>query len=87
MRITRRHLRKIIKETLLLEQDVEGAGTAAVEAFILNDLLEENEEMTLEDILEQSDGAGFDSKEAEEVIAELLDSGQIVDEDGTITLA
>jgi DNA replicative helicase MCM subunit Mcm2 (Cdc46/Mcm family) len=87
MRITRQHLRKIIKETLLLEQDAEGTGTAAVEAFILNDLLEENEEMILEDIIEQSEGAGFDSKEAEEVIAKLLDTGQIVDEDGTITLA
>ena len=85
MKLTRRKLREIIKETLLLEQ--EGVGSDAVQAFILNDLLEEGEEMTLEDILEQSEGAGFDSKEAEEVVAELLDTGQLVDEDGVITLA
>lgn len=85
MRITRRKLREIIKETLLLEQ--EGVGSGAIEAFILNDLLEENEEMPLEDILEQSEGAGFDSKEVEEVVAILLDTGQLVDEDGAISLA
>jgi len=85
VRITRRKLREIIKETLLLEQ--EGVGSGAIEAFILNDLLEENEEMPLEDILEQSEGAGFDSKEVEEVVAILLDTGQLVDEDGAISLA
>jgi hypothetical protein len=87
MRMTRDHLRKIIKETLLLEQEYDGVGDSAIEAFILNDLLEENEEMPLEDILEQSDGAGFDSKEAEEIVTKLLDTGRLVDKDGNIALA
>ena len=86
MRLTRRQLRSIIKETLLLEQEEQAAGNDPVRSFILNDLMVANEEMSLRDVLEQSEGAGFDSKEAEEVIAELIDTGQLLDEDGVLTL-
>ena len=86
MRLTRRQLRSIIKETLLLEQTGEGVGGDAIQSFIVNDLLAKEKEMKLEDILEQSEGAGFDSKEAEEVVAELLDTGVLVDEGGVIAV-
>ena len=87
MKITRRQLRQIIREVSDATEAGEGVGTKAIRAFLIDELLVDNDELTLEDVLQQSEGAGFDSKEVEETIEELLNSGEIIDEDGILVLS
>jgi len=86
MRITRHQLRKIIQEASDAAEGAEGVGATAIRAFLIDELLVDNDELTLKDVLQQSEGAGFDSTEVEETIEELLDTGEIVDEDGMLVL-
>tara|TARA_B100000519_G_scaffold203338_1_gene225722 strand:+ start:5223 stop:5486 length:264 start_codon:yes stop_codon:yes gene_type:complete len=74
MKVTRRQLRKLIKEVLLLEQLDDGTGDSAIRAFIVDELLADEDELTREDIIQQAEGAGFDSKEVEEVLDVLLET-------------
>ena len=79
MKISLSELRKIIKEATTGQ----GVGDQAVRAFLLDELLVDNDELTLEDVIEQSEGAGFDSKIVEDTIEEMLSVGEIVDEEGS----
>jgi len=82
MKISLSELRKIIKEATTGQ----GVGDQAVRAFLLDELLVDNDELTLEDVIEQSEGAGFDSKTVEDTIEEMLSVGEIVDEEGILVL-
>ena len=89
MIITRDQIRALIKEVLLHEQtsDVgDGTGNKAVQAFIMDELLIQDEEFTMEDIIQQAEGAGFDSKEVEEVLDTLLDTDVIKEEEEIIVV-
>jgi len=86
MRISLLQLRKIIKEVSDSTESGEGVGDKAVRAFLLDELLIDNDELTLTDIIEQSEGAGFDSSTVEETIDEMLASGEIIEEDGNLVL-
>lgn len=74
MKVTRRQLRKLIKEVLLFEQLDDGTGESAIRAFIVDELLADESDLTREDIIQQAEGAGFDSKEVEEVLDVLLET-------------
>ncbi len=74
MKVTRRQLRKLIKEVLLFEQLDDGTGESAIRAFIVDELLADEADLTREDIVQQAEGAGFDSKEVEEVLDVLLET-------------
>tara|TARA_Y100001970_G_C14254249_1_gene874002 strand:- start:1923 stop:2174 length:252 start_codon:yes stop_codon:yes gene_type:complete len=82
MKISLSELRKIIKEATTGQ----GVGDQAVRAFLLDELLVDNDELTLDDIIEQSEGAGFDSEVIEDTIEEMLSAGEIIDEDGVLVL-
>ena len=74
MKITRRQLRKIIQEAILREQADDGTGDTAIRAFVVDELLATGDDLTREDIIQQAEGAGFDSKEVEEVLDMLLET-------------
>ena len=86
MKISLSELRKIIKEAAASTASGEGVGDQAVRAFLLDELLVDNDELTLDDIIEQSEGAGFDSEVVEDTIEEMLSVGEIIDEDGVLVL-
>jgi hypothetical protein len=88
MIITRDQIRVLIKEVLLHEQvaDDTGTGNKAVQAFIVDELLAQDEELTREDVIQQAEGAGFDSKEVEEVLDMLLDTEVIKEEEEIIVV-
>lgn len=74
MIITQKQLRKLIKEILILEQEGDGTGDTAIQSFIVDELLATGDDLTREDIIQQAEGAGFDSKEVEEVLDVLLET-------------
>ena len=74
MKVTQSQLRAIIREAIILEQADDGSGESAIRAFIVDELLASNDEMTREDVIQQSEGAGFESKEVEEVLDALLET-------------
>ena len=86
MKISLSELRKIIKEAVASTASGEGVGDQAVRAFLLDELLVDSDELTLDDIIEQSEGAGFDSEVVEDTIEEMLSAGEIIDEDGVLVL-
>ncbi len=88
MIITRDQIRALIKEVLLHEQtgDGDGTGDKAIQAFIVDELLAQDEELTREDVVQQAEGAGFDSKEVEEVLDMLLDTEVAKEEEEIIVV-
>jgi len=86
MKISLSELRKIIKEAAAATSSGDGVGDQAVRAFLLDELLVDNDELTLDDVIEQSEGAGFDSEIVEDTIEEMLSAGEIIDEDGVLVL-
>ena len=74
MKITRQRLRKLIREAIISEQVDDGTGESAVRAFIVDELLANNDKLTKEDIVQQSEGAGFDSAEVEEILVQLIET-------------
>ena len=83
MKISRTQLRKLVREALLLEQDdvIEN-----IKDFIVDDILDSADAMSIEDVIEQGEGAGFESEEIEEALEELVADGIIVDKDGEVSL-
>ena len=74
MKITSKSLRKLIRESLLIEQD----DIAAIEQYISDELLSEpKDELPKEDIIAQGEGAGYRSEDIEEAIEALELSGTI----------
>jgi len=86
MKVTRRQLREIILEVIMREQTGDGTEDSAVRAFIVDELLATGEDLTREDIIQQAEGAGFDSKEVEEVLEVLLETEVIAEEEEFIVV-
>jgi hypothetical protein len=86
VRLSLSQLKRIIKEAAASSAQGAGVGDTAIRAFLLDELLIDNDELTMEDVIQQSEGAGFDSEEVEETIEEMLSTGEILDEDGILTL-
>jgi|TARA_R110002060_G_scaffold30969_3_gene41562 hypothetical protein len=86
VRLSLSQLKRIIREAASTTAQADGVGNAAIRAFLLDELLVDNDDLTLEDVVQQSEGAGFDSKEVEETIEEMISTGEILDEDGILVL-
>jgi len=86
VRLSLSQLKRIIREVASTTAQADGVGNAAIRAFLLDELLVDNDDLTLEDVVQQSEGAGFDSKEVEETIEEMISTGEILDEDGILVL-
>lgn len=86
MRLSLSQLKRIIKEAAVSSAQGTGVGDSAIRAFLLDELLIDNDNLSLEDVIQQSEGAGFDSEEVEETIEEMISTGEILDEDGILIL-
>ena len=86
MKITRRQIRRLISEILLVEEMGDGTGEKAIQAFIVDELLVQDEDFTREDVLQQAEGAGFDSKEVEEALDLLIDTEVLAEEEEFIVV-
>ena len=84
MKITSRSLKKLIRETLLLEQQI-----AAIEQYISGELLSKpNDELPKIDIVEQGEGAGYRSEDIDAAIEALELAGvvEVGDDDVIVRL-
>lgn len=86
MRITRRQLRRIICELSDAEANAQGIGPEAIKAYILDELLPKEKKLSMKDLIQQSEGAGFESEDIQQAIDELVESGEVLDEEGTLEL-
>lgn len=88
MKVTHKQLRTLISEILLLEIEDDGTGTGekAIQSFIVDELLATGKDFTREDIIQQAEGAGFESEEIDEVIDSLLDTEVVKEEEEFIVV-
>lgn len=86
MKITRRQLRKIIKEVSSVAANDEGIGDKAIRNWLLDELLVDPKGLTLEDVLQQSEGAGFESEITESAIEEMIAAKEIIEKDGKLVV-
>ena len=70
MRVSKKQLLKIIRESLLLEQE----EVSAIEQYISDELLPNmNDKLSKEDVIEQGEGAGYESEDIEEALTSLAE--------------
>jgi hypothetical protein len=86
VRISLSQLRRIIKEASDIAQGNDGVGSSAIRSFLLGDLLKDNG-LSIEDVIEQAEGAGFESENVEDTIEEMVGTGELIDEDGILAVA
>tara|TARA_A100001011_G_scaffold388470_1_gene468129 strand:- start:1675 stop:1938 length:264 start_codon:yes stop_codon:yes gene_type:complete len=76
MKVSKSQLLSIIKEALLFEQN--DREIAVIEQYISDELLpEKNDELTKVDVIEQGEGAGYESEDIESAIESLEGQGII----------
>jgi hypothetical protein len=79
VQITRSQLRKIIREVAASSANASGVGDNAIRSWLIDELLVDNSELTLSDILQQAEGAGFESEVTEDTIEDMIAAKEIVE--------